>query len=971
MFFDKMLSKVGFVRKSVVGPLIGDHLLNLSMRQMLALGLGNTSVTHPYKQSVWVYACVNSIAENLGRVPFKLKKDAGTLEPDTIESGELYDLFQHPNPLMNCQIDLIKATFIFYLLRGEAFWILERDNITQIPKEIWTFDPIRFEPVFDKGTSMLVGWKYKGLKEVYFSVNEIIHFKMFNPYDDLRGLSPLEAAKLSVDQNYQAGIYNKAFFDNGATVGGYISVPEELSDESFNRLVKQFEDRHKGAGKAHKVAVVEGGGKFTPARMTQKDMEFIDGKKLTKDEILAIYKVNKVVLGDYSEIKCFHPNTEVLTDNGFKFVTEIKKGDKVATLNPDTGIAEFKPVTKVYAYDYDGIIHKQTGKKQKIAFCVTPEHKMFGRRIIGHDTKRKGECEFIPIKDIPKGKNFAVPRSAEWNDGKIIDFYDIRHRTFERKEYHNGSKQGLKDTRFPIIPWLKFLGWFISEGNYFSVGGKYEIGISQSNVKGRKQFKKDMKDFPYTITEYDRAFKLGGKDLYTYLMDNVGHYCDEKRIPSDIKKLHPSLLKHLFDSLMAGDGISFGKDSWRFSTTSHQLAEDVFEISIKLGYAPTLSGGRPGYYKDKEGKRKHCKPVWNVELRKKASKMNGRIYDVKKIHYKGKVHCFEVPPYHTVLTRYDGKIMWIGQSYEGIKSAHKAFWEECLMPKILYFEEVLWTKLFSNIGQRRGKGRIWGQFDLANVGPLLANYKEKVQIAKDMFFMGWPINHINKRLELGMKEVPWGDEWWVPGGYASVNTLRGKPSDKKPKEDEDEVVEDNLAKMKFYCEPLEVEFQNKFKKILFETRRRAIASSFSCKDWDSVVSDKEIMKLKQSLSDIYSVGINSGIEAIQSESGKVDVDEFGNDILSFRSTRASFVSNNFKLLLSNVVKYLSMNGSDDEKIREVFNLLSNKISVLAKGEAEVSFLYGRDLALRYVAKSLAPSLSIEWKDEMGDRILIG
>jgi HK97 family phage portal protein len=596
--FDKALSKFGYEKS--IGPLPGDSVIHKSLRQLLSL-FSTSSVKFPYKESVWVYACINAITENLSRVPFKLRKDAGNLEPDTIETGDLYELFQRPNPLMNCFDDLIKATFIFYLLRGEAFWIFEgRDDITKVPKEIWTFDPVRFEEVCDKKTGILLGWKYKGLTDTFFSTNEVIHFKMFNPYNDIRGLSPLEAAKLSVDQNYQSSIYNKAFFENGATVGGFISVPDELSDEAFNRLVKQFEDRHKGAGKAHKIAVVEGGGKFTPARMTQKDMEFIDGKKMTKEEILAVYKVNEVVLGCFANIK----------------------------------------------------------------------------------------------------------------------------------------------------------------------------------------------------------------------------------------------------------------------------------------------------------------------------------------------------------------------SYEGIKSAHKAFWEECLVPKLLYFENVLWIKLFSMIGQRRGKGRVWGQFDTATVGPLQVNYQEKIKVAKDMFFMGWPINHINKRLELGMKDVPWGDEWWVPGGYSSVNALPRTPPTKEPEKDDNEDSKKSLALMKFYCEPIESDFMNKFKKLLFETRKRAIASSFSHAGWDNVVSEKEITKLKQSLEQVYLMSVNCGISAVRSE---VDVNplRWTNECSSFGSERASFVTTNFKVLLDNVVKNLSLENSKDDKIREVFNLLANKVGNLAKQEAEDSFIYGQKLVLNYVREEIAPTLMLE------------
>ena len=611
---DKMLEKFGY--QKAVGPLVDDQRIYRSLRQILD-GSGSI-VSAPYKESVWVYSCINAIAQNLQRVPFLLKKDAGTLEPDIVESGPLYELFLNPNPYMTGKT-LIEATFIYFGLRGEAFWILDgRDNISEIPREIWTFDPIRFEEVQSKDTGLLLGWKYKGVKDIFFSTDEVIQFKMFNPYNDIRGISPLEAARLSVDQDYQSSQFNKAFFDNGAKVGGFITIPEgtDLTDEQFNRLVKQFEDRHAGAttnqrSKAHKIAVVEGGGTFTEAKMTQKDMDFIEGKRMTRQEILSAYKVNEVVLGVYTNMK----------------------------------------------------------------------------------------------------------------------------------------------------------------------------------------------------------------------------------------------------------------------------------------------------------------------------------------------------------------------SYEGIKAAHKSFWEECLVPKIEYFQEVLWAKFFSKIGIRRGRGRVWGEFDLANVGPLQANYYEKVKAAMNMFHMGWPINDINKRLQMGMKEVPWGDQWWVPGGFLPVTSISTKPQ-----EDEEETVEtpsseeSEAKKSMVLRSPLETEFKSKLKKFLFEQRRKTIAEVFGKKQWDVIQNDKEYNKLKEVLYPIYRDALNTGIFYTQQKEMEefVSMHELSLDISSYAENRSSYIVAGYRSVVDTVLKSADSAEVSTEvlgdKMREVFNLLSSKAATMAKSEMDSAFAHGRELASQCIRKALYPSL--EMKDEI-------
>jgi HK97 family phage portal protein len=301
----RLLNKFGYIKqKGVVGPLPDDTTLWQSLR--VSAGAAST-VSEPYSQSVWVYSSISKIAGTIARVPFRFYKQAGKDRSDKVlvEEGKIPTLFNNPNPLFSPE-QLMEATLTYLELRGEAFWILEnRENVTQVPTEIWVFDPIRFEPIFDDATGLITGWTYQGKKKIKFGLSEIIHFKYFNPYNDVRGLSPIQAVQSGIDQDFFASEYNKSFFQKGASVGGFIETANKLSDVQYNRLLNQFEDRHKGFSKAHQVGILEGGAKFNQAKLSQKDMDFISLKKLTRVEIFAAFGVNEVVLGLYDDIKSF------------------------------------------------------------------------------------------------------------------------------------------------------------------------------------------------------------------------------------------------------------------------------------------------------------------------------------------------------------------------------------------------------------------------------------------------------------------------------------------------------------------------------------------------------------------------------------------------------------------------------------------------------------------------------------------
>jgi HK97 family phage portal protein len=264
-------------------------------------------VTDPYQKSVWVFAAINAIAQNISRVPFYIyeekKKDIKTV----VSEGALYDLFMNPNPYM-ISSTLIFATIIFMELYGEAFWVLEgRKNVTEIPTEIWCVTPSRFEPLYDKERRFRGYWEYTARDvKITFAPHEILHIKYFNPYNDIRGLSGIEASRVGVEQDYFASKYNKQFFKDGVSLSGIVEAPDFLTDEQYNRLKMQFEERHGGYGNAHKVGIVEGGAEFKETKaMSQRDMEFSVLKNTIRGEILAAFKANEVVLGNYENIQSY------------------------------------------------------------------------------------------------------------------------------------------------------------------------------------------------------------------------------------------------------------------------------------------------------------------------------------------------------------------------------------------------------------------------------------------------------------------------------------------------------------------------------------------------------------------------------------------------------------------------------------------------------------------------------------------
>jgi len=107
---------------------------------------------------------------------------------------------------------------------------------------------------------------------------------------------------------------------------------------------------------------------------------------------------------------CMTPDTEILTDNGWKRFDELDQTEKVATLNPKTNELEYNKPTGYICTPFDGYLN--CGKNGLIEYEVTPNHNMYASEAKSI-TSKKLNLELIQSEKI-HGKNFHVKKNAIW-----------------------------------------------------------------------------------------------------------------------------------------------------------------------------------------------------------------------------------------------------------------------------------------------------------------------------------------------------------------------------------------------------------------------------------------------------------------------------------------------------------------------------------------------------------------------------
>ncbi|MCC7446294.1 MAG: phage portal protein [Anaerolineae bacterium] len=241
-----------------------------------------------YLRSAWVYVAVTRIAEAAALVPYQVYAVDGEAKIAQ-HNHPIERLLRNPNPTLS-QFELLESTFGFLELTGNAYWFLS-GPLGGAPTEIWPLRPDRMRIAADKQRT-IGGYVYTvdGV-DVPLDADEVIHFKRWNPTNDLYGLSPLEAAAIASQTDRHMAIWNRNFFSQEKAIpAGLVTIRNMVSDSDYTRIIREF--RESFGGTERKTAFIRGADvSWADIGLSQKETDFLEARQLNRDEIFHIFGI--------------------------------------------------------------------------------------------------------------------------------------------------------------------------------------------------------------------------------------------------------------------------------------------------------------------------------------------------------------------------------------------------------------------------------------------------------------------------------------------------------------------------------------------------------------------------------------------------------------------------------------------------------------------------------------------------------
>jgi HK97 family phage portal protein len=464
-----MLEKIKQIYQNLVKKGWSEDFLRI--RELNYLEQPN-KLTSPYSQNYLVHKCVSMLAVTSAQCPLLIYRGEEPL-PDT---DKLVRLFNIPNPYQS-RFELWESLISFLYITGEAFLYFSpsvgmQAGTSTYPAEIYSLNPKFMKHVVDKD-GVVTSWIWNGKQEIPES--DITHFTFFTTAG-YRGLSPLDPVKLELEGDHLAALYNRKFFANSASPDGVITIDKDkpITDAELQALKKQWNQGMQGAENAHKTAFLKGGMTYNRVQFTQREMEFLEGRKFTRDQVLSIFGVPKTVAGYTEDINfaTAQAQSQVFWKNTVKPLL-IRIQEK---LNSDFFMLKFPGLECQFDFASIGELQedintKITGAAGLLSLGYTRDE-INERLQLGmpEETEPDGDVRRLPINLVEVGEDSTTevtPQKEYISDIESIEVKEVKlevpemaksyHRNFNRirnnfeRQFHSKVKRHIFDQRRKIL----------------------------------------------------------------------------------------------------------------------------------------------------------------------------------------------------------------------------------------------------------------------------------------------------------------------------------------------------------------------------------------------------------------------------------------------------------------------------------------------------------------------------------------
>ena len=259
--------------------------------QMFARGdnLFERSAVSAVRLSV-VYGCVSLIAGKISCLPVDIVNLRTGMR---VREGQPRARWvDKPDGMMRLGLtraDLLTGIVSSLLLDGTAFVAVGRDSAGRV-NELVALAPSTCELQRRRNELVLTVNGQQPDYEVCIIRNVVLP-------GSLRGLSPIEAARATLDVAFGVQEQSARFFDQGAVLAGVITTNERIAADDAAELARAWQRMHSSTENSHLPLILQSA-KYEPISVSPEQAQFLETRKFSDAQIAAqLFHVDPTLLG--------------------------------------------------------------------------------------------------------------------------------------------------------------------------------------------------------------------------------------------------------------------------------------------------------------------------------------------------------------------------------------------------------------------------------------------------------------------------------------------------------------------------------------------------------------------------------------------------------------------------------------------------------------------------------------------------
>jgi len=260
-----------------------------------------------------VWACVKLLAETIGSLPCFLYEEKGEGMRDVARNVPLYTVLHKKPNRRHSAVTFWTLMVMALVLRGNAY-ALKQKNAAGTVIGLWPLSPDQVEVLVQEDGSLIYAAKLDN-KIVPFTEAEMLHIRGMG--NNAVGFSTLDFMRASVGVAINAQNHTSRTVTKDGKRPGVLTIDHVLTKEQREAVRQNFADITKQSDR--ELYILEAGMNFTALAMSPADMQLLETRRFSVEDICRWFGVPSVLVNDTSKTTTWGTGVEQIIEGFYKF----------------------------------------------------------------------------------------------------------------------------------------------------------------------------------------------------------------------------------------------------------------------------------------------------------------------------------------------------------------------------------------------------------------------------------------------------------------------------------------------------------------------------------------------------------------------------------------------------------------------------------------------------------------------------